>query len=230
MRTGVLSDQAIKEHCPEFFPLDLGSSKLRHTHYMAKNPLKGIKVINKEHNDFARFPLNDLHNFAQFSVPFRAREAEVMAIIDYRQEICNKHEGESLENAYAKRVDDDFTPNLPTAEKETYADETNLHIFSNSSSLQKNSFKPNTAKDAFSQSIGEHASKLYHPQTRTLLGRISHSNEFMKHHNFFHPHGYVKGETIKPDHGEVLQGLNEMYRDDQESLQLIEDINNSIKD
>jgi len=230
MRTGVLSDQAIKEHCPEFFPLDLGSSKLRHTHYMAKNPLKGIKVINKEHNDFARFPLNDLHNFAQFSVPFRAREAEVMAIIDYRQEICNKHEGESLENAYAKRVDDDFTPNLPTAEKETYADEQNIHIFSNSSSLQRNRFRMTTAHHAFSQTVGEHASKMYEPRSMKLLGSISESNEYMKHHNQFHEGGYIKGQTVRTPHREVLQGLNEMYRDDQESLQLIEDINNSIKD
>jgi hypothetical protein len=65
-RSGVLSDLAIKQRWPEWFPLDVGGQELMHPIHLQKNIFKGIKPPKriKRFTDVSRFPVNDLKNFA----------------------------------------------------------------------------------------------------------------------------------------------------------------------
>jgi hypothetical protein len=61
MRTGVLSDLAVKQRNPEWFPLDVGGQDLMHPIHLQKNIFKGIKPPKriKRFTDVSRFPVND---------------------------------------------------------------------------------------------------------------------------------------------------------------------------
>lgn len=111
-RTGVLSDIAVKQRNPEFFPLDVASQELMHPIHLQKNIFKGIKVPKrtKRYTDVSRFPVNDLKNFAQFGSAGRSQEAEFQAIMNYRKELGSNNVMPHLETAFQARNKADYIP------------------------------------------------------------------------------------------------------------------------
>ena len=111
-RVGVLSDLAVKQRNPEFFPLDIGGQELMHPMHLQKNIFKGIKPPKKikRFTDVSRFPVNDLKNFASFGSAGRAQEAEFYAIMNYRKELGSNNVMPNLETAYRARMKADYVP------------------------------------------------------------------------------------------------------------------------
>ena len=110
-RRGVLSDTAIKHRYPEFYPLDIGSQELMHPMHLQKNIFKGIKIPRqiKQNTNVARFPINDLKNFAVFGAPQRSEEAQFYSIMNYRQQLGSNNYS-NLETAYEQRINNNHIP------------------------------------------------------------------------------------------------------------------------
>jgi hypothetical protein len=117
MRTGVLSDLAIKQHHPEFFPLDVGSSISTHDAHLPMHPLRGIKLPRdiKNKKTIARFPINDLKNIASFSQPARKHQQQFRAIMEYRKRFESDNVPQNLEIGYKERLQGNYTPIPPKA-------------------------------------------------------------------------------------------------------------------
>jgi len=111
-RVGVLSDLAVKQRNPEFFPLDIGGQELMHPMHLQKNIFKGVKAPKrtKRYTDVSRFPVNDLKNYATFVSAGREKEAEFFAIMNYRQELGSNNVMSNLETAFQARNKSDYTP------------------------------------------------------------------------------------------------------------------------
>jgi len=109
-RTGVLSDLAIKQRYPEYYPLDIGGQELMHPMHLQKGVFKGIKVPKqtKRFTDVSRFPINDLKNFATFGSAGRSQEAEFYAIMNYRKELGSNNVMRNLETAFQARNKADY--------------------------------------------------------------------------------------------------------------------------
>ena len=112
MRTGVLSDMAVKYRYPEMTPLDIGSQELMHPIHLQKNVFKGIKPPKrtKRYTTVSRFPINDLKNFAQFGSAGREKEAEFLAIQNYRSELGSNNVMPHLQTAFQARNKANYTP------------------------------------------------------------------------------------------------------------------------
>lgn len=112
MRTGVLSDLAVKYRYPEMTPLDIGGQELMHPIHLQKNIFKGIKPPKrtKRFTDVSRFPINDLKNFATFGSAGREKEAEFYAIMNYRQELGSNNVMHNLDTAFQARNKADYIP------------------------------------------------------------------------------------------------------------------------
>ncbi len=218
MRTGVLSDIEIKRHCPEFFPLDLGTATALQKVNLQKNVFKGIKNSKnmKIGVDNPRFPINDLHNFSEFGVPSKPEEAEFYSIMNYRKNLNSHNVPDDLNQAYQNRVDSTNTINgLLTHNNVNLNTEPHVHIYENTSSLHLNMLKPKTGTDAFSQSV-KGSREYYDAQTRTMLGRITESGDYNKIHKLINPF------NVPLNHKQVLESLNHEYRSDTTSLNSIE--------
>ena len=117
MRTGVLSDLAIKQHHPEFFPLDVGSSISEHDAHLPMHPMRGIKLPKdiKNKKTIPRFPINDLKNLASFSQPARKHQQQFRAIMDYRKKFESDNVPQHIEIAYKERLQGNYKPIPPKA-------------------------------------------------------------------------------------------------------------------
>ena len=114
MRKGVLSDQAVKERYPEYFPLNLGGQEFLNGINLDKHIFTGIKISKGiRHKNVSRFPINDLHNFAAFGAPSRKEKAEFDAVMNYRNVIGSSNVPPNLETAFGDRMTSAYTPTLP---------------------------------------------------------------------------------------------------------------------
>jgi len=111
-RVGVLSDLAVKQRNPEWFPLDLAGQELMHPIHLQKNIFKGIKPPKraKRFTDISRFPVNDLKNYATFESAGRSQEAEFYAIMNYRKELGSNNVMPNLQTAFQARNKADYIP------------------------------------------------------------------------------------------------------------------------
>jgi hypothetical protein len=111
-RVGVLSDLAVKFRYPEHFPIDIGGQEMMHPIHLQKNMFKGIKPSKrgKRYTDIARYPVNDLKNFAQFGSAGREKEAQFYAIQNYRKELGSNNVSPHLETAFKVRNTAGYTP------------------------------------------------------------------------------------------------------------------------
>jgi hypothetical protein len=111
-RVGVLSDLAVKYRYPEMFPIDIGGQEMMHPIHLQKNMFKGVKPSKrgKRYTDIARYPINDLKNFAQFGSAGREKEAQFYAIQNYRQELGSNNVMPHLETAFKARNTAGYTP------------------------------------------------------------------------------------------------------------------------
>ena len=111
-RVGVLSDLAVKYRWPEMFPIDIGGQEMMHPIHLQKNMFKGIKPSKrgKRYTDIARYPVNDLKNFAQFGSAGREKEAQFYAIQNYRKELGSNNVMPHLQTAFMARNKAEYTP------------------------------------------------------------------------------------------------------------------------
>lgn len=92
-RAGVLSDAAVKLHCPEMFPLPSSQYKLFHPTILPTNKLTGVKpeLRFKDYQQFARFPDNDFRNFGNINAVNNRETAALNAIYNYRNQIGSQN-------------------------------------------------------------------------------------------------------------------------------------------
>jgi len=92
-RAGVLSDAAVKLHCPEMFPLPSNQYKLFHPTILPTNKLTGVKpeLRFKDYQQFARFPDNDFRNFGNINAVNNRETAALNAIYNYRNQIGSQN-------------------------------------------------------------------------------------------------------------------------------------------
>jgi hypothetical protein len=92
-RAGVLSDTAVKLHCPEMFPLPSSQYKLFHPTILPTNKLTGVKpeLRFRDYQQFARFPDNDFRNFGNINAVNNRETAALNAIYNYRNQIGSQN-------------------------------------------------------------------------------------------------------------------------------------------
>jgi hypothetical protein len=97
MRTGVLSDEAVKRHCPEYQPVNLASLDFLHQHRLQKHPLNGIKVSSTNTYTLSRFPLDDITNMGMVLGSTDVIEQGVKA---YREAVGVKNRDASVSSSF----------------------------------------------------------------------------------------------------------------------------------
>jgi len=212
-RVGVLSDLAVKQRNPEFFPLDVGGQELMHPIHLQKNIFKGIKVPKrtKRFTDVSRFPLNDLKNFSQFGSAGREKEAQFYAIMNYRKELGSNNVMPHLETAYQARIKADYTP-APMFRPEAGAGGVQAPA-----TLSLGRYYRKEGQDAFSQAVPGSRSFLS-ARMRATLANIAEPAEYPKLMSYIVPGGL----PTKISDEEVKSKLQEIYREDTEALGVIE--------
>ena len=212
-RTGVLSDLAVKQRNPEFFPLDVGGQELMHPIHLQKNIFKGIKAPKrtKRYTDVSRFPVNDLKNFATFGSAGREKEAEFYAIMNYRKELGSNNVMPHLETAFQARNKADYTP-APMFRPEAGAGGVQAPA-----TLSLGRFMRKEGQDAFSQSVVGSRSFLS-ARMRATLSNIAEPADYPTLMSYLVPGGL----PTKINDEEAKSKLNEIYRDDPEQLGIIE--------
>jgi len=212
-RTGVLSDLAVKYRNPEFFPLDVGGQELMHPIHLQKNIFKGIKPPKriKRFTDVARFPVNDLKNFAQFGSAGRDKEAQFYAIMNYRKELGSNNVMDHLETAFQARNKADYTP-APMFRPEAGAGGVQA-----AATLSLGRYMRKEGQDAFSQVVVGSRSYLS-ARSRAFLSNITEPADYPTLMSYLVPGGL----PTKISDEEVISKITNVYRDDTEQLGIIE--------
>ena len=213
MRVGVLSDLAVKQRNPEMFPLDVGGQELMHPIHLQKNVFKGIKAPKrtKRYTDVSRFPINDLKNFSTFGSAGREKEAEFLAIMNYRKELGSNNVMPHLETAFVARNKADYTP-APMFRPETGAGGVQAPA-----TLSLGRFMRKEGQDAFSQAVVGSRSFLS-ARMRATLANIAEPADYPTLMSYLVPGGL----PTKISDEEAKSKLNQIYRDDPEQLGIIE--------
>lgn len=236
MRAGVLSDHAVKHHCPEFFPPDLMVHKAMHPTHLQTNLFHGIKVPKetKTQTEFARFPINDLQNFAMIAAPARTQQASMEAVYNYRKQLGSTNTPVDIRLGYAEQMKSTHEP-TPMKRPESHAatsivdsSSTDLSTdFGDLSSLAHASASLTLGKSTRRQAMRQFdaefkvARSFMEPQTRAMVSNIVAKGDDMHSIlNLLFPDGFgPRGGRLS--HGEALSRLNEEYRADRESLSII---------
>jgi len=88
MRTGVLSDLAIKSAYPEYQPLNIGLSQVVESVVFDKHELVGVRLPkNYNPKKVPRFPINDLNNFSTLSSAPNKSKQVYTSIQSYRKKL-----------------------------------------------------------------------------------------------------------------------------------------------
>ena len=213
MRVGVLSDLAVKQRNPEMFPLDVGGQELMHPIHLQKNVFKGIKAPKrtKRYTDVSRFPINDLKNFSTFGSAGREKEAEFLAIQNYRKELGSNNVMPHLETAFQARNKANYTP-APMFRPETGAGGVQAPA-----TLSLGRFMRKEGQDAFSQAVVGSRSFLS-ARMRATLANIAEPADYPTLMSYLVPGGL----PTKISDEETKSKLNKIYRDDPEQLGIIE--------
>ena len=92
-RTGVLSDESVKRHCPEMFPLPADQYKLLQPISITKHKLTGIKEEKgfRDYMQFARYPDNDFRNISNILSINNRELAGLRSIVNYRELVGSKN-------------------------------------------------------------------------------------------------------------------------------------------
>jgi len=214
MRTGVLSDQSIKERNPEWFPLDIGSQEFLHPIHMDKHVFKGIKGRKKFRTTVARFPINDLKNFASFGSPANKERAEFNAVMNYRKELGSSNFSPNLETAFDDRREMTYTPILP---KEAAHGSGGVQV---GLTLSLGRYNRKQGQDVYSNVIPGSRSYIT-PRMRSTLSNLVPQEQILNLNEMFAPGGF-NPRTGKLTDEYILNKLQDKYRDDPQQLNLIE--------
>ena len=220
-RQGVLSDIAIKQRWPEWFPLSIDGQELMHPIHLQKNIFKGIKVPkqSKRFTDVSRFPINDLKNFSQFGSAGREKETEFYSIMAYRKQLGSNNVMPNLQTAFQARNRADYIPPKMIRPDEGAGGVQAPATLSLGRYNQEN-------EDAFSQSvIGSR--NILSARMRSTLSNISEPADYPSLMKYLLPHddehaAFVSALPTKISDDEVKSKLNKIYRDDSEQLGIIE--------
>lgn len=88
MRSGVLSDLAIKSAYPEYQPLNMGLSQVVESVVFDKHELVGVRLPkNYKPKSIPRFPINDLNNFSTLSSAPNKSKQVYTSIMGYRKKL-----------------------------------------------------------------------------------------------------------------------------------------------
>jgi len=212
-RYGVLSDLAVKQRNPEFFPLDLAGQELMHPIHLQKNVFKGVKIPKrtKRFTDVSRFPVNDLKNFATFGSAGRDKEAQFLAIQNYRKELGSNNVMPHLETAFQARNKADYIP-APMARPDEGAGGVQAPA-----TLSLGRYYRKEGQDAFSQAVIGSRSFLS-ARMRATLSNIAEPADYPTLMSYLVPGGLPN----KISDEEAKSKLNEIYRDNPEQLGIIE--------
>ena len=212
-RTGVLSDMGVKLRYPEYYPLDVGGQNLMHPLHLQKNVFKGVKIPKrtKRFTDVSRFPVNDLKNFAQFGSAGRDKEAQFLAIQNYRKELGSNNYQSHLETAFQARNKADYIP-APMARPDEGAGGVQAPA-----TLSLGRYYRKEGQDAFSQAVIGSRSFLS-ARMRATLSNIAEPADYPTLMSYLVPGGLPN----KISDEEVKSKLNEIYRDNPEQLGIIE--------
>jgi hypothetical protein len=213
MRQGVLSDLAVKQRNPEWFPLDVGGQELMHPIHLQKNIFKGIKIPKrtKRYTDVSRFPINDLKNFSTFGSAGREKEAEFYAIMNYRKELGSNNYPSHLETAFQARNKADYTP------APMFRPDEGAGGVQSPATLSLGRYTRKQGQDAFSQAVVGSRSYLS-ARMRATLANISEPADYPTLMSYLIPGGL----PTKISDEEAKSKLNKIYRDDPEQLGIIE--------
>ena len=214
-RTGVLSDMAIKERYPEWFPLDVGGQEFLHGINLDKHIFKGIKPsrTNRSKN-VSRFPINDLANFATFSAPSRKQKAQFDAIMNYRKSIGSTNFSDNLETAFERRLEAGYTPTLPRPADHGAG---GVQV---SATLSLGRFTKKEGQDVYSQTVLGSRSYLT-ARMRATLANLAPKEELLNLTETFAPGGFNPRSGVLSDDF-ILNKLNETYRGNPQELTMIE--------
>ena len=115
--SSVLSDLAIKQHHPEFFPLDIASSIDNHDAHLPTHPFRGIKLPRniKNKKTVARMPLFDIKNMTTFLNPLTKHQTQFREVMEYRKKFESTNVPQNLEIAYDQRLKGNYQPIIPKA-------------------------------------------------------------------------------------------------------------------
>lgn len=240
-RTGVMSDVAIKHHCPEFFPPDLASHKAMHPSHLQAHIFTGIKPSRetKTFSDFARFPLNDLQNFAMVAAPSRTPRAFMESVYAYRKQLGSTNVPSDIVAGYDEQMKSSFSPRsmkTPAAKKkfsDASTDVAELVSFSDASTDVSDmaalthapaslTLGKTTRREGLKMFDKEFAvAKSYmEPHTRAMVSNIARGESMEGVLNILFPDGFSP-RGGKLTHGEALSRLNQEYRTDKEALAVI---------
>lgn len=234
-RVGVLSDVSIKHHCPEFFPLDVASHKSMHPVHLQTHIFKGIKVppVTKTHTEFARFPTNDLQNFAMVAAPARTQEAFMESVYNYRKQLGSTNTPANIMTGYEEQKKSTHTPydikrpaslastvvgsSTMSAASTDIADISSLSHTPASLTLGKSTRREGLKMFDKEFSV---AKSFMEPHTRAMVQNIARGESMDQVLNILFPDGFnPRGGKIT--HGEALSRLNKEYAGDREALAVI---------
>lgn len=212
-RQGVLSDLAVKYRNPEWFPLDVGHQGDFHPIHLQKNIFRGIKVPRrtKKYTNVARFPINDLKNFAQFGATDRHEEAEFYAIQNYRKELGSNNVMPHLESAYQRRISADYVP------PPEFRPDPNDGGIQAAPTLSLGRLPRREASNVYSQTVPGSRSFLT-TRMRATMANLVDASELEDLSRLVAPETLAR--RVHDD--EVLSRLTENYRDDTQALTHIE--------
>lgn len=214
-RSGVLSDQAIKERNPEFFPLDIGGQEMLHTIVLDKHIFKGIKPSRSaKFKNVSRFPVNDLANFASISAPQRKQKAQFDAIMNYRKSIGSTNFSENLQTAFERRMDAGYEPKLPKPAEHGAGGVQVAPTLSLGRMYRKEGM------DTYSQKVPGSRSFIT-ARMRATLANLAPAEELLNINDMIVPGGFNPRSGLIPDQY-ILNKLQENYRDNPEELNMIE--------
>jgi hypothetical protein len=231
-RTGVMSDVAIKHHCPEMFPPDLASHKAMHPSHLQAHIFTGIKSPRETQtfSDFARFPLTDLQNFAMVAAPSRTPHAFMESVYAYRKQLGSTNVPSDILAGYDEQMTSSFSPRgMKTPASTVIGSSTFSEASTDVADIASLTHAPasltlgkTTRREGLKMFDKEFAvaKSFMEPHTRAMVSNIARGESMDGVLNILFPDGFSP-RGGKLSHGEALSRLNQEYRTDKEALAVI---------
>ena len=170
---------------------------------------KGIKPPpeTKTYTDFARYPLNDLSNFATVAAPSRHQEALMDSVYNYRERLGSTNVPKDLKDGYFVALKD---THIPFGMKRREDDIT----------LGKSNRREGMRQ--FDQEF-KAARPFMQPESRAMLTNLAQGKDMENLLKVVFPGGFGARGAAEgfQTHGQVLSRLNKEYQGDKESLAMI---------
>jgi hypothetical protein len=215
VRLGALSDASIKARYPEQFPLDLGMQQAMFAPSLSVPKMNKSSKKVKHATDFARYPINDIKNFATIATPKNSIEAGFEGILNYRQKIGSENIPSDITSGYVNQKQDGFImrviePNNPINKPITIS-----NSMTTSATLGLGKLSQSQNINDFNR-IFERESVYLQPQTKKLLMNLGDEATITRivKQNFPPP---LNGAKIK--HNEALSILRKRYEDSPDDME-----------